>query len=419
MRIAIAGAGIGGLTAAVALRADRHDVTVFEQASTMSEIGAGIQLSPNATRVLAWLGLLEGIEAVGVEPARGELRRWDDGSILVSQPLGADARERYGFPYLHVHRADLQHALIGAASDCDLQLGRRVVDAVDTTEGVTVHLDEGDTAGPFDILVGADGIRSTIRRRLLGDESPRFSGNAVWRGLVPRTSVGHLELPVHSHAFLGPGQHFVTYYVRGGRYVNWVGVAPAERWEGESWTEPGDLRQAIADFDGWCDTVTGLISAVGDQPVYRWALFDRDPLPQWGRGAITLLGDACHPMLPFMAQGAAQAIEDAAVLAGCLADATDPARAARRYEDLRRDRTAEVQLAARRNEVLFHLPDGEEQRARDQRLASPTSQATHRNAWLFDYDATTAASCDHRTEPSVGDPDGISPGGTEPGGARP
>jgi salicylate hydroxylase len=396
MRIAIAGAGIGGLTAAVALRRDGHSVTVYEQASTLSEIGAGIQLSPNATRVLAWLGLLDEIERIAVEPARGDLRRWKDGSILVSQPLGADVRERYGFPYFHVHRADLHEILLRAANDGELRLGHKVagVESTGTDEtgsGATVVFEDGSRSEPVDLLVGADGIHSAVRRLLFGNESPRFSGNAVWRGLVHHASVAHLDLPVHSHAFLGPGMHFVAYYVSSGRYVNWVGVAPTQTWNRESWTEPGEFDDAVADFDGWCPTVTGLIAAMQGQPIYRWALFDRDPLPEWGRGPVTLLGDACHPMLPFMAQGAAQAIEDAAVLTGCLAQTDDPVGAARRYEDLRRDRTAKVQLTARRNEVMFHLPDGADQRERDQRLDAPDSQTTHRNAWLFDYDATTAA----------------------------
>ncbi len=392
MRIGIVGAGIGGLTAAIALSADGHTVTVFEQSGRLGEIGAGIQLSPNATRVLDHLGVLDAVGKVAVRPATGDLHRWDDGSILVSQPLGDTVLARYGYPYFHVHRADLHRLLVQAATRSDIRLGHRVR-ALDEVNGhVRVRFDGIHRSEEVDLLVGADGIHSTVRRHLFGNEQPRFSGNCVWRGLVEATQVAHLGLPVSSHAFLGPGQHFVCYYVSAGRYVNWVGVAPANGWTSESWTEPGLLDDALADFEGWCDTVTGLIKAAEGQTPYRWALYDRDPLPQWGRGRITLLGDACHPMLPFMAQGAAQAIEDAVVLAGGLARWPDPVEALSRYEDLRRDRTARVQLAARDNEQLFHLVDGDRQIARDLRLASPESQASHRNAWLFDYDAVAAAS---------------------------
>ncbi|MEL7156067.1 MAG: FAD-dependent monooxygenase [Actinomycetota bacterium] len=387
MRIAIAGAGIGGLAAAIALHRDGHQVTVYEQASQLSEIGAGIQLSPNASRVLAWLGVLDELVPLAVEPARGDLRRWEDGSVLVSQPLGNEVRERYGFPYLHAHRADLHGVLARAATDCDVRLGHRLDGFEPAGDGVRVRVADGAVSVDHDLLIGADGIHSAVRRELFGDESPRFSGNAVWRGLVDRRSIPDIDLPRHSHGFLGPGRHFVTYYVRSGRYVNWVGVAPSDTWDIESWTAPGRLDDARADFAGWCPTVATLIDAVGDAPIYRWALFDRDPLPRWSEGPVTLLGDACHPMLPFMAQGAAQAIEDAAVLAGCLRTTDEPAEAVVVYESLRRERTAKVQLAARANETMFHLPDGPEQRQRDERLGAADATTNHRNAWLFDYDA--------------------------------
>jgi salicylate hydroxylase len=189
-----------------------------------------------------------------------------------------------------------------------------------------------------------------------------------------------------------------------------VGVAPSTTWTLESWTAPGRLDEALADFEGWNPVVRRLIAEVGarsgEAPVYRWALYDRDPLPRWGEGAVTLLGDAAHPMLPFMAQGACQAMEDGAVLAACLQLVPDPVRALRRYEDLRRERTAAVQLAARRNETTFHLPDGPDQQARDAQLAATSGEQTvHRNAWVFGYDVAEVAAevaAQLRTEGAAG-----------------
>lgn len=383
-RIAVVGGGIGGLTLALALRDVGLDSVVYEAAPELREVGAGLQIGPNASRVLHHLGLADPLDAVAVRPATGDLRRWEDASILTSQPLGDTVLDAYGSPYLHLHRVDLHMVLIDAVGADRVALDKRCTGVEERRDGVHLSFSDGTTV-VADMVVGADGIHSTVRSELHGPERPRFSGGAAWRGLVPAESVAHLDLPVVSTATLGPDRHFVHYFVSAGRLVNWVGVAPTQEWTLESWTEPGELGEALADFAGWNSTVLGLIEAMRGSTVYRWALYDRDPLPTWGEGRITLLGDACHPMLPFMAQGAAQAIEDAAVLAGSLASIDDVPTALRRYEDLRRERTARVQLAARDNEQMFHLPDGPQQQARDSRLAE--ASATHRNAWLFDYDA--------------------------------
>ena len=392
MRLAVVGAGIGGLTTALCLaEAGFSDVTIYERSSELHEIGAGIQISPNGSRILHGLGLGPALAAVAVRPRTGDMRRWQDWSLLSTSALGDDVVAEYGFPYYHVHRADLHRVLAERVPADHLALGCRVV-GLDSVPGgaVTLRFDDGTTV-TADVVIGADGIHSVVRRELLGPEDPRFSGSSAWRGLVPAEQVADLELPVASTVVMGPGRHFVYYFVAAGRLVNWVGVAPTATWTLESWTAPGRVEEALADFDGWNPVVRRLIAEVGepDAPagVYRWALYDRDPFPNWGEGPITLLGDAAHPMLPFMAQGACQAIEDAAVLAACLRLIPDPVRALRQYEDLRHERTATVQLAARRNETLFHLPDGPDQRDRDRQLAETSGERTvHRNAWVFGYD---------------------------------
>ena len=385
MRIAIIGAGLGGLSAAIALDRAGFDVQVYERSRQLGEIGAGIQISPNASRILHGFGLEEALSSVVVRPNRGVLRRWDDNSVLTSQPLGQQMIEEFGSPYYHVHRAQLHAVLRSAVDEQRIHLGH-VCCGLTTNADQTVTIDfEGGQRVEADVVIGADGIHSAVREALFGASEPRFTGNTAWRGVVPYESVADLELPADSTGVLGPDKHLVYYLLDGGRLVNWVGVSPSETWTLESWNAPGEVSEALDDFEGWNPVVRRLISEV--EVTHRWALYDRDPLPRWSDGPVTLLGDAAHPMLPFMAQGAAQSIEDAAVLTGCLAAAADaPAAALLRYEQLRRERTAKVQLAARHNAVVFHLPDGAEQQERDARLGEASGDnAEHRNAWLFDY----------------------------------
>ena len=254
------------------------------------------------------------------------------------------------------HRVDLHNLLYDEVGTSSVHLGRRAVGVEPRGAGATISFADGSSASA-DVVIGADGIHSMVREALWGPESPRFSGSAVWRGLVPATSVTHLDLPVVSCATLGPDRHFVHYYVAAGRLVNWVAVAPTETWTLESWTAPAHLNDALEDYEGWNPTVRGLMTAVGDAPVYRWALYDRDPLPRWGEGPVTLLGDACHPMLPYMAQGAAQAIEDAG--AWCLE--THRVKFARTFFSL--DRTRMI--------CLYQAPDAEAVRMAQRQAGMP------------------------------------------------
>jgi 2-polyprenyl-6-methoxyphenol hydroxylase-like FAD-dependent oxidoreductase len=365
--VVVVGGGIGGLGAALALSRAGFDVRVVEQAGTVSEVGAGIQLSPNCTRVLRDLGVLAAVERVAVRPEAFEFRRWDDGRQLSSTPLGPAVEQAYGAPYLHVHRADLVRVLTAALPAGTVQVGRRCVGVAQRGGGAEVGFADGSSAGA-DVVVGADGIHSVVRAALFGAEEARFTGHVAYRGLVPAERVADLGVRLRSTVNLGPGAHLVHYFVSNARLLNVVCVLEEHSWTRESWTDPGDVGELRAAFAGWHPRVRGVVEAL-DRPL-KWALFDRAPLPRWSEGAVTLLGDACHPMLPYAAQGASQSIEDAAVLAAALARGPDVPAALRRYEALRRPRTARVQEMSRGNGVRFHLPDGPEQRARDEVMAS-------------------------------------------------
>ncbi len=355
MKAIIVGGGIGGLTAALCLAKQNIEVEVFEQAPDFGEIGAGIQLSPNCTRVLHHLGLEPALRKVAFLPVGSEARDWKSGKVLSESTLGDAAKERYGFPYYHIHRADLMDVLVGAAQSTDgvhLNTGAKV-DEISAGDG-QVRVSVGGTERTGDFVVGADGIHSVVRAHLHGAESPTFTGNIAWRGLVPADRLPDgLVRPV-SGVWWGPGKHFVHYYLRRGELVNCVCVVEKDGWQIESWTEKGDHDELKGDFAGWHETIEVLIDKMDPDSCYKWALHDRPPMPIWGKGRVTLLGDACHPTLPFMAQGAAMAIEDGAVLAGCVARGSDIATSLKTYEDLRRERTAGVQLGSRRNAGIFH-----------------------------------------------------------------
>ena len=387
-RLLIAGGGIGGLSAALSLAQSGFDVEVFEQAPGFGEVGAGIQLSPNATRVLHHLGLAEALEAWAFLPQRTELRSWRTGRLVGTSPLGESARATYGFPYYHIHRGDLLAVLAAAAGRHPrvmLHTSARVEGFEQTRSGVHATVSGAQHSG--DALIGADGIHSAVRAGLFGPEAATFTGNVAWRALVPAARLPAGLIPPAATVWWGPRGHFVSYYVRSGTLVNCVCVREKQGWEVESWTERGAHAELKDDFAGWNDAVQALIDNTDRDALYKWALHDRPPMPRWGSGGVTLLGDACHPTLPFMAQGAAMAIEDGAVLAACLRRIGDVPAALSRYENLRKDRTAQVQRGSRRNARLFHLRGVQAWvRNRAARWASARSMAT-----LFDYDALTAA----------------------------
>ena len=369
LRVAVIGGGIGGCSAALALQRAGCIVDVYEQVPVKSEVGAGIQISPNASRLLNVYGLGQQLEAIAVRPSMTEARRWDDGRILSREQLGPAMERDFGAPYYHVHRADLLNIISGAIPQHRLHMGRRCIGLAQHDGRVEVMFEGGSTV-EADVVVGADGIHSAVRRELFGAEQPRFSGNVAYRGVVPVERIADLGIERKSTNWMGPGGHFVHYFVSGGRYLNFVAVIEQAAWQRESWNDRGDVAEALQCYEGWHPQLHAILRAVDD--IYKWALFDRNPLPSWTLGRATLLGDACHPMLPYMAQGAAQAIEDGAVLAACLSRVPDLSveDALKRYEAIRKPRTSEIQALARRNAETFHLRDGPEQQARDGRMAA-------------------------------------------------
>ncbi len=386
-RVLIAGGGIGGLSAALNLAQQGYDVDVFEQAPEFGEIGAGIQLSPNCARVLHELGLEVALRNIAFLPEGTEMRDWRTGKVIASSPLGDSAVRAFGYPYYHVHRADLMRILSAAAARIEkisLHTNAQVTSISANDDGVAVQLSDKEVSG--DVLIGADGIRSVVRSNLFGPEVPTFTGNVAWRGLVPVDSLPRDLVRPMATAWWGPGKHFVHYYVRGGALVNCVCVVEKEGWEIESWTERGDHAELKQDYAGWHETIQTLIDNMDPDSCYKWALFDRPPMKKWGEGRVTLLGDACHPTLPFMAQGAAMAIEDGAVLARCLSSGSNTIASLRKYEELRRERTARIQRGSRRNADIFHAR-GVKAFARNV-VAKRASGKTLE--WIFSYDPLTA-----------------------------
>jgi salicylate hydroxylase len=390
-KVVVIGGGIGGLVSALALLKRGLEVEVYEQAARLGEVGAGIQISPNGTRVLLALGLEERLRRIAVNPLRKEIRHWHTGKTWNWYDLGATSAQRYGAPHVLLHRGDLHGLLVDAVQRLKrdaIHLSRRCVDVTQSGEYADVRFETGETVRAA-FVIGADGIHSKVRERLFGPGRPEFTGCVAWRAVVPMERLPAGAATRVSTNWLGPRGHVLHYPIRGGELLNFLGIVERDDWQVESWTVQGTMSELAGDYQGWHPDVQAIIRNM-DTP-FKWALMVRGPMERWSKGRITLLGDACHPILPFLGQGGVMAIEDAYVMAACLKKYfADPATAGARYEDIRRERTAAVVRKSHENRKQAFDPALVDQDEAVVSVAEEWQQslARERLDWLYTYDAT-------------------------------
>jgi salicylate hydroxylase len=393
LRVAIVGAGLGGLVAAISARRMGFEAHIYEQASSFGEVGAGIQVGPNAVKVLRALGLDEGLASFGAKPEHHVGRNWSSGRVLFKSATRRACLERFGAPFYQVQRSDLHAHLRGALPEGAIHLGKRCVQLESDEAAAGLKFADG-TQAEADVVVGADGIHSTVKNLLLGPGAPRFTGVICWRGQVDAAKLPRGLIPPDSLNWMGPGGCVVHYFVRPGRLVNWIAHRRTDIWAEESWSVQGDKEELIGAFPGWHESLQVLFRAT--ERCYKWAILDRDPLERWSSGRITLLGDAAHPMLPFLAQGGAMAMEDGFVLAECLRrQPRDAPSALREYEFLRKDRATRVQLGSRARADMCQVASPLTTLRRDlgflfNQLFNPGA-AIQKADWIYSYDVARLA----------------------------
>jgi 6-hydroxynicotinate 3-monooxygenase len=365
--VAVIGAGIGGLAVAATLRKFGIEVNVYEQTQRFMRLGAGIQMSPNAIKVLRAIGLEEKLRKTAFLPLFNHSRDWDTGKLTNEYPLGESAETRYGAPYLLMHRGDLHAALASAVPENIVHRNKKLIGFRQDTREVVMQFADGSDARA-DMMIGADGVHSRVREIMFGAEAPRYTGRVAYRTTFPTRLLNGLHIDPNTK-WWGPDRHIVIYFVTSTLdEIYFTTSNPEPAMNKESWSAKGDLKVLRDAFAGFHPQVRGVLEACPD--VHKWALFERDPLSRWTVGRVTLLGDSCHPMTPYMAQGAATSMEDAAVLARCLEHATaeNLDSALFNYESLRKDRTARIQQSSHTNTWMQRSTDPE---------------------WVFGYDAWT------------------------------
>ena len=387
-KILIAGAGIGGLTAAASLLRKGFEVQVFEQAPKLGEIGAGIQQSANSVRVLYDLGLKAELEKVAVRPRDYEFRRYDTGEILHTIPFSEVHEKNHGAPYYHLHRADIHRILADKVLSLDpncITLNAKATGFSEDANGVTLKLAD-DSSAHGDALVGSDGIKSAIRTQIVGETKANYTGYVAWRLTVPREKLPKDIMELVGAVWCGPKNHAVIYWLCSGNLLNFVGCPAHEAWEDESWNQVRPWEELKAAYAGWHPKVQAILDAVDHTQCYRWALNNRAPINNWSTARATLLGDAAHPTLPFLAQGAAMAIEDGAVLARALEGSDSVADGLQVYQRARMERTAKVVTESTAQAGIYQIADEAEMK----RMFEQKNLAKERSLWLYNYDPLTA-----------------------------
>lgn len=391
LRIGVIGGGIGGAALLAALQQRGMEAHLFERTAAFKEVGAGVQISPNAVKVLKALGLQRALRQFGFLPQAIIGRHWRSGRISFRTPLAeADACPRlFGAEYYHFHRADLLAMLVGLIDPQHVTLNAHCISVSNQGQTAVASFDNHQQF-EADIIVGADGIHSVVRENLFGAEAPLFTGNMCWRAVIPTDADADSSYP-ESAIWQGPNGHVVTYAISDGKALNIVAVSETARWVAESWQLPSSRNELLHAFHGWHPDMIRILSQANN--VFKWGLFDRQPMEHWSKGPITLLGDAAHPMLPFLAQGAAMAIEDGYILASLLATPhMDLLEALRLYELERAPRTGRAQLSARARGKRLHLTSPWQQFKRDFGYKLKTTlnrqSAAAEMGWIFSYDPT-------------------------------
>jgi salicylate hydroxylase len=389
--ILIAGAGLGGLTAALALMRRGHRVRIYEQALDLKEIGAGVQLGANGTRLLISVGLEEAMLKVVCVPQGREFRLWSTGQSWTPFDVGEESVQRFGAPYWMVHRGDFHAVLVDAVRRADpdaIRTGCGCIGFEQTESGATLLLANGERV-EGEVLIGADGVHSRIRQQMFGDGKAQFTGIMAWRGLVPMEKLPPHQRRLVGNNWIGVGGHVVTYPLRRGELLNFVAVIERDDWRVESWTEPGSKEECLRDLGRWHQDIHNIVHAI-DIP-YKWALLGREPLEHFAQGRVCVMGDAAHPTLPFLAQGANMALEDGVILARLLDTCADIPDALIRYENARLERTARIVRGSADNTKRFHNPalgSAEGATAYIEREFEP-AKVRARYDWLYEYDALT------------------------------